>query len=70
MNTQPRKIEKRIRIAGILLITGLLVELVTLWSPHPTAFLFFLFVGGGLMAVGIVVFLYALISTENKPSPG
>lgn len=69
MNTQPRKIEKRIRIAGILLTTGLLVELATLWSPHPTAFLFFLFVGGGLMALGIVVYLLTLVSTENKPSP-
>lgn len=69
MNAQPRKIERRIRLAGILLIIGLLAELVTLWWSHPTAFLFFLFVGGGLMAIGIVVYLLTLASTENKPSP-
>jgi hypothetical protein len=69
MNAQPRKIERRIRLAGILLITGLLAELVTLWWSHPTAFLFFLFVGGGLMGVGIVVYLFALISNENNASP-
>ena len=33
MKTQSTKIERRIRLAGILLIAGLLVELVTLrWS--------------------------------------
>jgi hypothetical protein len=69
MNTQPTKIERRIRLAGILLIAGLLVELVTLRWSHPTAFLFFLLLGGALMASGICVYLISLVSAENKPSP-
>jgi hypothetical protein len=69
MNTQPIKIERRIRLAGILLIAGLLVELVTLRWSHPTAFLFFLLLGGALMALGIGVYLLSLVSDENKPSP-
>jgi hypothetical protein len=69
MNTRPTKIERRIRLAGILLIGGLLVELVTLRWSHPTAFLFFLLPGGALMASGIVVYLFSLVSAENKPSP-
>jgi uncharacterized membrane protein YczE len=68
MNTQPTKIEKRIRVAGILLIAGLLVELVTLRWSHPTAFLFFLLLGGVLMALGIGVYLLSLVSADNKPS--
>ena len=68
MNTQPSKIEKRIRIAGILLIAGLLVELVTLRWSHPTAFLFFLLLGGTMMALGIVIYLFSLVSAESKPS--
>jgi hypothetical protein len=68
MKAQPTKIEKRIRIAGSLLIAGLLVELVTLRWSHPTAFLFFLLIGGALMALGIVIYLFSLISAENKPS--
>jgi uncharacterized membrane protein YczE len=68
MNTQPPKIEKRIRVAGILLIAGLLVELVTLRWSHPTAFLFFLLLGGVLMALGIGVYLLSLVSADNKPS--
>jgi hypothetical protein len=68
MNTQPTKIEKRIRLAGILLIAGLLVEFVTLRWSHPTAFLLFLLLGGLLMALGIGVYLLSLVSAENKPS--
>jgi len=67
MNTQPTKIERRIRMAGILLIAGLLVELVTLRWSHPTAFLFFLLLGGALMAFGIGIYLLSLVSAENKP---
>ncbi|MGH9855094.1 MAG: hypothetical protein ACREBD_35125 [Blastocatellia bacterium] len=69
MTSQPTKIEKRIRLAGILLIAGLLVELVTLRWSHPTAFLFFLLLGGTLMALGIIVYLFSLVSAESKPSP-
>jgi len=67
MNTRPTKIERRIRLAGILLIAGLVVELATLRWSHPTAFLFFLLIGGLLMALGIGVYLLSLVSSENKP---
>ena len=67
MNIQPTKIERRIRLAGNLLIAGLLVELVTLRWSHPTAFLFFLLLGGALMALGIAIYLVSLVSAENKP---
>jgi len=67
MKSQPIKIERRIRLAGILLIAGLLVEFVTLRWSHPTAFLLFLLLGGALMALGIGVYLLSLVSTENKP---
>jgi hypothetical protein len=66
MNTRLTKIERRIRLAGTLLIAGLLVELVTLRWSHPTAFLFFLLLGGLLMALGIGVYLFSLVSAENK----
>ncbi|MBS1786167.1 MAG: hypothetical protein JST85_00490 [Acidobacteria bacterium] len=65
MNTKLNKIEKRIRLSGMLLIAGLLVELTTLNWSHPTSFLFFLGVGGLLMALGILVFLISLVSAEG-----
>lgn len=67
MNSQPTKIARQIRLAGILVIAGLLVELVTLRWSHPTAFLFFLLLGGALMALGIAIYLLSLVSAENKP---
>ncbi len=65
MNSQSTKIERRIRLSGILLIAGLLVELATLHWSHPTAFLFFLLLGGTLMAAGILLFLLSLVSAES-----
>jgi hypothetical protein len=68
MKTQSTRIERRIRLAGILLIAGLLVELVTLRWSHPTAFLLFLLLGGAFMALGIAIYLFSLVSAENKLS--
>ncbi|MBL8187791.1 MAG: hypothetical protein JNK38_07275 [Acidobacteria bacterium] len=66
MNTPMTKLEKRIRLSGLLLILGLLVELGSLHWSHPTAFLFFLLLGGLLMAAGIVIYLLSLVSAEGQ----
>ncbi len=67
MSLQATTIEKRIRLSGVLLIAGLLVELVTLRWSHPTSFLFFLLLGGSLMALGVLVFLLSLVSQTETP---
>lgn len=56
------KLEKRLRVAGLLVLLGLLVELITLHWAHPTAFLFFILLGGGLMGLGILLYLYSLVA--------
>jgi hypothetical protein len=53
--------ERSIRIAAVLLVAGLLVELFTLNSARPTAFLVFVGVGGLLIAAGIVLYLITLL---------
>ena len=68
MNPLLTTVQKRIRMAGIFVIAGLVVELITLRWSHPTAFLFFLLVGGALMMVGILIYLLSLVSNENKLS--
>jgi len=55
--------EKRIQIAGILLIIGLLVEAVCLLWALPITFVIFAMVGGLLMLIGLVIFLYSLVPT-------
>jgi hypothetical protein len=66
MKSPLTNVQNRIRIAGIFIIAGLLVELITLRWSHPTAFLFFLFFGGTLMAVGIIIYLLSLLATEKQ----
>lgn len=68
MTTPLTRLEKRLRIAGLLVMIGLLVELVTLYWAHPTAFLFFLLLGGSLMFLGIVLYLYSLVISSDSPT--
>lgn len=58
---------RRLQIPGILLIAALTVEAISLFWSHPTAFLVFLFIGGLLMATGILVYLYSLV-TPGEPA--
>jgi hypothetical protein len=60
--------EKRLRIAGVLVLTGLLVELVALHWVHPAAFLMLAFVGIPIMSLGIAIYLYSLISLPTSPN--
>ena len=55
-------LEKRLRLAGMLLIFGLLVEAVCLLWARPLAFIVLVGAGGFLCAAGIVVYLYSLVS--------
>jgi hypothetical protein len=54
-------IERRLRISALCLAAGLLVELFTLFSARPTAFLLFVGLGGLLIAAGIVLYLLTLL---------
>ena len=59
--------ERRLRISGILIVLGLLVEALSLIRIHPLAFLGFMFVGGGFLIVGITVYLSSLVSVAERP---
>jgi len=59
--------ERRLRISGMLIVLGLLVEALSLIRIHPLAFLGFMFVGGGLLVAGIGIYLYSLVSIAAPP---
>ena len=59
-------LERRLRLAGMLLITGLLVEAICLLWARPLAFILLVCGGGLLCAAGIAVFLYSLVSTGEE----
>ena len=53
-------LEKRIRVAGLLVIAGLVVQLLTMTWAHPLAFMAFLMIGCPLTAAGVVLYLFSL----------
>jgi len=55
-------LEKRLRLAGMFLIAGLLVEAICLLWVRPLAFILLVGGGGLLCAAGIVVYFYSLVS--------
>ena len=67
------QIERALRISGVLLILGIVVEIISLLWEKPMAFLLFVGVGGALTFAGIVLYLYSLLSptpeAASQPPP-
>lgn len=59
---------KKLRLAGALVIAGLVVEGISLGWNHPLSFVAFIGVGGLLMAVGILIYLVALVTPPRDRS--
>jgi len=60
---RPNPLIRRLRLAAILMTMGLVVEVATLRSVHPFAFLTFAFLGMTLVAAAVLLYLYAIVST-------
>ena len=61
---------RRLRISGLLVALGLIVEAITMLWSHPTAFLVFLLVGGSLVAAGVLLYLFSIATLPaSPPSP-
>jgi len=63
-------LERRLQIAGMILILGLLVEGLCLLSHGAVGFMIFTALGGSLLLLGVIVYLLALVksaSSQNKP---
>ena len=61
------QLEKRRQVAGIFIVLGLVIEaLCLLWST-PIAFVIFVGVGGLLMFVGVILYLYSLVFNFDAP---
>jgi hypothetical protein len=57
---------RRLRVAGIFVLLGLLVEVVALRWVHPAAFLVFAFIGIPLLLLGMAIYLYSLVSLRSS----
>jgi uncharacterized membrane protein HdeD (DUF308 family) len=67
MNGTDPRLARRFKLAAVLASAGLAVEVLTLFWPHPTAFLAFLFVGALLVAAGVLLYLYSVVSYTTPP---
>ena len=56
------KLTQGLSRSGTLVAAGLLVEALSLFWNHPTAFLLFVFVGAGLVVVGIALYFWTIIA--------
>jgi hypothetical protein len=50
--------ERRIQVAGIILIAGLLIEALCLLWARPISFVILVAVGGLFLFAGVVVFMF------------
>jgi hypothetical protein len=55
-------LERRIRGAALLMIAGLVTEMASLMWRHPTAFVLFVGLGGLLLAAGMLLFMWSIVS--------
>jgi hypothetical protein len=62
----PNPLERRLQFSGILLILGLFVEALCLFWTRPIAFVLFLGVGGLFLGLGVLIYLFSLVS-RNQP---
>jgi uncharacterized membrane protein HdeD (DUF308 family) len=51
-----------LRISGVLLILGLIVEALTLCWNTAASFLSFMIFGGILLVGGVLIYMYSLVS--------
>ena len=50
---------KRLRLGGVLVATGLVIQVLTLFEAHPFTFFAFLIGGIGLVAAGVLALVWA-----------
>ena len=61
----PNALEKRLQVAGLLVILGLLVEASCLFWARPLAFVLFVFMGVTLLGAGLLLYLYSVVSVRE-----
>jgi hypothetical protein len=59
-------ITKRLRLAGMFIIAGVLIQGLSLLWNHPLSFLAFLGIGALASFIGIVVYLAALVPPRQS----
>jgi hypothetical protein len=59
------RIETRIKWASLLIGSGLLIQLCTMFRVHPLAFVAFVVIGCPLIGSGILLYLWSVVSPQK-----
>lgn len=59
-------IEKRVRVAAVLICLGMLVQIITLLRIHPLAFMAFILIACPLVLAGVLLYLYSIVSHQPE----
>ena len=70
MRLLPKSFEASLRLSAGLVVAGLLVALPTLFWTHAISFLLFLGLAAMLVALGVLVYLLALLRFTRAMEPG
>ena len=75
MENQINPIHSRLRLAGTLIMVGLVVQALSLLWNHPLSFITFVSLSGLLLDLGIILYLFALVNIpttqpEQEPTKG
>ncbi len=52
----------RLQVSGVLIASGLGIELATLFWNHPVSFFLFLSLGAGLVIAGSLLYLWSIVT--------
>ena len=63
MTENADRLQQKLKIAAYLLVAGLIIEAVTLYWTSPLSFMLFIGASGTLVALGIIVYLIAIVAT-------
>jgi hypothetical protein len=55
-------LHRRLKISSLLVSAGLMVQVATLFWSHPLTFVAFIVLGGTLVGMGILLYLYSIVS--------
>ena len=68
MKSKVAGMSRVLRLSGILLVAGLVIEAVSLLFNHPLSFIGFIVVGGSLLGIGVILFLVSLVDLGQASS--
>ena len=59
----PDGLAGRLRVSGLLIASGLAVELATFFWNHPVSFFLFAVPGAGLIGAGMLLYLWSVVTS-------